>query len=146
MTVLESTVLIPHSDYLFAILDEAFAVQQGFNIFYGFPRKYTVRYNINKTEKMTPTFCKNNRSGEICFRNQRYWANQIYYNNLYGESQTKIFTSSPTNACVCVQVRGSKRLGCNACYQEVSRCNTRGESEKFIVCLHQVWIRLATLA
>ena len=29
----------------------------------------------------------------------------------------------------CLQVRGSKRLGCNVDFLTVSRCRTRGESE-----------------
>ena len=36
-----------------------------------------------------------------------------------------------------MHVHGSKRLGYNAGYQEVSRCHTRGQSEEFITCRWQ---------
>ena len=41
---------------------------------------------------------------------------------------------SPTSACICLKVCGSKRISCHASCQEVSRCWTRFESEKSIAC------------
>ena len=45
--------------------------------------------------------------------------------------------SSPTNACIHVQVCGSKRFGCYAGHQEVSMCHTRDESKEPIACIQQ---------
>ena len=54
--------------------------------------------------------------------------------------------SSPTNACL--QVYGREWLSCHAGYQDVSRCNSKGESPEMTIMYtsYQVHTRLPTMA
>ena len=43
----------------------------------------------------------------------------------------------PQSLMICVQVRGSKRLGCHTSHQKADRCCTSDESEESIACRWQ---------